>query len=905
MVVAFRIVPSTLTRSKFGLAAGAWHAEDGSMCMAGRGFQLLRELTDEHLQGENALDALRRFASEFGWRPSDQLVGYRGTERFCNGHLVIEHGFDLTAVISFLRTDSPYYDLDMSERRTLLELSYNNLVDWHLLPERTGMRVVFNRTDPPQDQFFAATSSDDVWRADAFDRLTGKRPNPNVKALDDALVDTVSFWKRAIRTDLGDQVTLHQISAIINSVIMVRALEDYRSRGPSAENNLLLSLLGQLPSEEKNAGSVIRKAFERLDHPNPPPWVQEILNELVALDGWDAQSLRDLLGDFYRSRFSFPYRYNFHLISKHALSRIYEHYVSVLRDNTPSGLTLFRDLPEELHNKDLGSVYTPQYIARFFARYLREHRTPRAFRSLRTIDPACGSGMFLRTLLEMQCDLADNGFSTESVQQSFSKTHGIDIDPNACQAAQLSLALLHLVLTGEFPETLNIEPVEAIKYLQGRPDLIFDLVITNPPFIKWDGLSAAIRQRISSYMLEEGLGKQDIYLAFLKSAVDHVAPGGTLCFVLPHSFLLSKSASGLRRKITDEFAIRILADLSEVAVFDQTGAYVILLVAERTPERHTPAIVVKCQEFVGAALQDALAGRTKTSDAYQVFEVPQKSFWRDRWNLLRSEEAALRDAIEVFPRLEQFVEILQGLITGADEVFIRPSRDCPKTERDVWRPLLPDREMLRFDVPARQTTAVFMPFGPDGEPLEETQLRNACPETWEYLKSFKKQLSKRSTVTRYGQAWWHPARTRVPAKMFVSKIVTPHLVLFPRFGIDRKGMYAVSHSPYLVPQSDTGALALLKVVCAVMNSAIGHWQLASSSHKYSRGYLMLEVKTLCDFHMPDPASLPALLTRRIVRLVDTLAESPDNANATADLDDMVGQAFRLSAEQMSLVGVGG
>jgi methylase of polypeptide subunit release factors len=873
--------------------------------MVGRGSKLVRELTDEHLQGADALDALRRFASEFGWRPSDQLDCYRGTERFCNGHLVVEHGFDLTAVISFLRTDTPYHDLAVSERRTLLELSYNNLIDWHLLPEWSGMRVVYNRTDPPQDQFFAATSSDDVWRADAFDRLTGKRPNPNVKALDDALVDTVSFWKRAIRTDLGDQVALHQISAMINSVIMVRALEDFRNRGPSSEKGLLVSVLGHLAPNARNARSLIREAFRKLDQANLPPWVEEILNELAIFDAWDAEPLRDLVGDFYRSRFSFPYRYNFHLISKHALSRIYEHYVSVLRDNTPSGLTLFRDLPEELRNKDLGSVYTPQYIARFFARYLREHRTPRAFRTLRTIDPACGSGMFLRTLLEMQCDPVDNGFSTESVQQSFSKTYGIDIDPNACQAARLSLALLHLVLTGEFPETVNIEPVEAIEYLQGRPDLIFDVVITNPPFVKWDGLSAAIRQRISSYMLEEGLGKQDLYLAFLKSAIDHIAPGGVLCFVLPHSFLLSKSASGLRRKITDEFAIRILADLSEVAVFDQTGAYVILLVAERTLERHAPAVVVKCQEFVGAALQDALAGRTQSSDAYQVFEADQKTFGRERWNLLRPEEAALRDAIEVFPRLEQFVEILQGLITGADEVFIRPSRDCPKTERDVWRPLLPDREMLRFDVPARQTTAVFMPFGADGEPLEETQLRNAYSETWEYLKSFKKQLSKRSTVTRYGQAWWHPARTRVPAKMFVSKIVTPHLVLLPRFGIDKEGKYAVSHCPYLVPKSDTGALALLKVVCAVMNSAIGHWQLASSSHKYSRGYLMLEVKTLCDFHMPDPASLPATLTRKMVRLVDALIESPDDPKATAELDETVAQAFTLSAAQMSLVGVGG
>ena len=145
-----------------------------------------------------------------------------GDRAFSNGHLVVEHGFDRTAVISFLRSDTPYTDLTLSDRRVLLEISYNNLVEWHLMPERSGMRVVFNRTNPPQDRFFAVTSTDDVWRAEAFDRLTGKRPNPNVKALDDALISTVSFWKRAIQCDLGDAVTLQQISALINSVILVR-----------------------------------------------------------------------------------------------------------------------------------------------------------------------------------------------------------------------------------------------------------------------------------------------------------------------------------------------------------------------------------------------------------------------------------------------------------------------------------------------------------------------------------------------------------------------------------------------------------------------------------------------------------------------------------------------------------
>jgi hypothetical protein len=504
----------------------------------------------------------------------------------------------------------------------------------------------------------------------------------------------------------------------------------------------------------------------------------------------------------------------------------------------------------------------------------------------------------------MQCNPADDNFSIQSVRESFSKTCGIDVDPNACQATRLSLAPLYLVLTGELPATLNIESAETIELLQQRPDSIFDVVIANPPFVKWDGLSDAIRQRLSSYMSEQGLGKQDLYLAFLKSAIEHIAPGGMLCFVLPHSFLLSESASELRRRISAEFVIRVIADLSEVPVFEQTGVYIILLIAERTPERHVPATIVKCQEMVGLALQDALAGRTRTCDAYQVFEVPQRAFERDRWHLMRSEETALQEAIEAHPRLEQFMDVRQGLVSGMDEVFILASRDYPKTERDVWRPLLPDRQMLRFDVPAKATNMVFMPFGSDGARLTETKLRRDYPETWKYLSRAKARLSVRSSVRKGMVEWWEPERPRSPEKLFVPKIVTPHLVLLPRFGIDKGGKYAVSHSPYLVPRSESGGQSLLKIACAALNSAIGHWQLASSSHKYSRGYLMLEVKTLRDFHMPDPALLPVPLTRKIVRLVDVLIQSPDDTETLADLDQAIAQAFGLSPVQMSLVGMG-
>ena len=79
---------------------------------------------------------------------------------------------------------------------------------------------------------------------------------------------------------------------------------------------------------------------------------------------WIAGLATALLMDFYNNRFA-PYSYDFSIMSKHALSRIYEHYTALLHVAESAQMTFFARLPEEEWNKRHGSIYTPQFIARY------------------------------------------------------------------------------------------------------------------------------------------------------------------------------------------------------------------------------------------------------------------------------------------------------------------------------------------------------------------------------------------------------------------------------------------------------------------------------------------------------------------------------------------------------------
>jgi hypothetical protein len=78
---------------------------------------------------EQRLSAMRGFASELHWTPSFEMHNSFGVAGADN-HLVVEHGLENSAIISFLKSPRRAADLDPIQLRLLLEISFNNLVEW-------------------------------------------------------------------------------------------------------------------------------------------------------------------------------------------------------------------------------------------------------------------------------------------------------------------------------------------------------------------------------------------------------------------------------------------------------------------------------------------------------------------------------------------------------------------------------------------------------------------------------------------------------------------------------------------------------------------------------------------------------------------------------------------------------
>ena len=222
-------------------------------------------------------------------------------------------------------------------------------------------------------------------------------------------------------------------------------------------------------------------------------------------------------------------------------------------------------------------------------------------------------------------------------------------------------------------------------------------------------------------------------------------------------------------------------------------------------------------------------------------------------------------------------------------------------------PLLADREMEAYSVPRRTMKRIFFPYV-NGKKVDEQTIRKDFSATWAYLSKHRSQLEARRSLARYGREWWEPMWPRQPHNMLRPKIVTPHLVIAPRFGLDAAGKFGVSRSPFLIARASGGGSDILKIMLAVLSSRACYWYIQRHSHRYSHGYAKLENKTLKETPVPDVSTVGSTATLALLTVVDKrirASTADDIALCDAKIERLVSDLYGLTVQERRTLGVEG
>lgn len=200
----------------------------------------------------------------------------------------------------------------------------------------------------------------------------------------------------------------------------------------------------------------------------------------------------------------------------------------------------------------------------------------------------------------------------------------------------------------------------------------YDVVVTNPPYAGRGNLTRETNDFLAG---RAGVGKNDLYSAFILRSLEGLAPAGWAGLVTQQGWLFLRSFASLRERLLGEVTIGSLAQLGEHAFEESSaaGAFVAMFTMRATPPGvgHAltgfrlvgPRTAAEKGTLLVAAIRnrDSVSTVTRQAEFEDIVETPLVFWLRPRFfELLRTGR-----------RLKEVADVKQGLATADNERFVR------------------------------------------------------------------------------------------------------------------------------------------------------------------------------------------------------------------------------------------
>jgi hypothetical protein len=307
----------------------------------------------------------------------------------------------------------------------------------------------------------------------------------------------------------------------------------------------------------------------------------------------------------------------------------------------------------------LGQFATPPALALDIARYARELWRGRTAAAA-FLDPAIGTGSFYSALRQ--------AFPAGGIADAC----GVEIDPAfAAAAGRLWTGSGLRVIEGDFTKL--------------APDRVYNLILTNPPYVRHHHLEPAHKERLKSLAAArfpfEVSGLAGLYAYFLLLSDAWMAPGGLAVWLIPSEFMDVNYGAAI--KIYLEQYVKIV-HIHRYLPSDVQFCDALV----------TSAIVVfeKCLPPRLHKVRMSLGGSITCPTATRMVSLPVLRQVR-KWSGLILEQAP---EDEESPTLGSFFSIKRGIATGANAFFILERDEAIRRgiPAEFFRPILPGSRHL-------------------------------------------------------------------------------------------------------------------------------------------------------------------------------------------------------------------
>lgn len=373
-----------------------------------------------------------------------------------------------------------------------------------------------------------------------------------------------------------------------------------------------------------------------------------------------------------------------------------------------------------------GQYFTPKMVAEFMVGLTEISPTAPV------LEPSCGEGVFLDVLNE----------------RGFTNLTAYEIDK------QLAT---------------NYDFVRHQSFVAADSDEKFDLIIGNPPYIRWKNLENDLKSELENHPIWNSYFNSlcDYLYIFILKSIKLLNENGQLIFICPEYWLNTTHSLSLRNYMVENGYFECIYHFNETPVFDNASVSVVIFKYIKSKTKKSEISITKY--YKNKKLTETILSDIKNDDVHSTdidrFSVPQFEK-NQRWLLTKPDEIRQIEAFEHsctitvgktrnlfdkntydFPTIGEICDIGNGMVSGLDKAFQLNGQALNPLEQSKTIKVIKAKDLSPF-VYKKTTQYIFV-----NDVVSENELKTDYPVFFNKLYALKERLNKRYNYNKQINFW--------------------------------------------------------------------------------------------------------------------------------------------------------
>lgn len=496
-----------------------------------------------------------------------------------------------------------------------------------------------------------------------------------------------------------------------------------------------------------------------------------------------------------------------------------------------------------------GAYYTPLLLAEKIAEYFKDDF------SLKTMfEPSCGDGVFFDALI------------SKALIQRFSQLYGIEIEKNETEK-----------LESRFSEYKNvkIQNTDFFDFYKNNYSFArYDLILGNPPYIRYQYLTEAQRLEMSEILTSHKMKSNKMintWVAFLVACVHLLSENGKLAFVIPAEILQVAYAEDLRSYLSENLANITLLTFNDLVFSDIEQEIVVLIGEKKSAEKG-----IRIVEFQN--LDDLNINKIKSTE-FQPFANTHEKWTKYFTSKVETDLISEIRNDSRFQKLSDCALINVGVTTGNNKYF-----SVDKTTEEEY-----DLEEISFPLIGRSSHANSVYFTHSDWEVNVEKGKDAFLVSFpdkpfdsysqkqkEYIKLGEEKKLNSGYKCSIRNKWYQIPSIWIPDAFFLRRNnLYPKFVLNCCNAISTDTMHRIKFNNNVEPE---------KIILSYYNSiSFAFSELCGRS--YGGGVLEILPGEVGNIYIPNLDSIPIEKVRDVLRQVDEIVRKNENIEDALNLVD--------------------